>query len=267
MKIVLMCGSHPRHLYVAKTLYDQGFLGGLVVETREVFVQQPPAGLEEIDRENFIRHFKARDEAEEKFFGAVKDWDYKSEVKTYQVDWNTLNAPETLAFVKSIEPEYVISYGVHKINDELIDAFSKRCFNIHGGLSPWYRGNITLFWPFYFLEPNWAGMTVHSLSNRMDAGDILHHSVPVLEYGDKIHDVACKAVKQVAEDLCVILQKIQEGTTIVRVPQRSTGKLFIAKNWKPQHLRLIYNTFDDDIVDKYLNGELMSLEPELIKAF
>jgi hypothetical protein len=32
-------------------------------------------------------------------------------------------------------------------------------WNIHGGLSPWYRGAITHFWPSYMLEPQLTGMS------------------------------------------------------------------------------------------------------------
>lgn len=94
------------------------------------------------------------------------------------------------------QPDVVLTYGVNKIDDHVIDMLPDYAWNIHGGLSPWYRGNITLFWPFYMLRPNWAGMTIHRLTSKLDGGDIVHHSVPKLEYGDGIHDVACKAVKK-----------------------------------------------------------------------
>jgi len=95
----------------------------------------------------------------------------------------------------------------------------------------------------------------------------VHHAVPQLVRGDGIHDTACRAVVQVAEDLVAILRMVEQGATIEEVPQRSSGKLFLGEDWKPQHLRLIYNTFDNDIVDQYLDGNLGHQEPPLIKAF
>lgn len=267
MKIVLMCGSHQRHLYLAEKLYKEGFLGGLVIEKREEFLPEPPKDLLEIDRENFIRHFKARDDAEKKFFGSVNIENIKKEVNFIDTTKETLNSNKTVEFINSVAPDYIISYGVHKISDELLDKYKNCCFNIHGGLSPWFKGTITLFWPFYFLKPNWAGMTIHCLSNKIDAGDIIHHSVPVLKRGDKIHEVACKAVVQVTDDLCKIIHMLKNGEKLKYVPQTSNGKLFIGKDWTPQTLRLIYNTFDDDIVDKFLEGEIASSDPKLIKQF
>lgn len=267
MKIVLLCGSHPRHLYIANKLFETGLLTGVVMEARYTFRPEPPTGLLEQDRENFIRHFKGREEAENKFFASIDKTLIENKICILNVSKQELNSEKTVAFIRGLEPTYIISYGVHKLEDNILEICPQKALNIHGGLSPWYRGNITLFWPFYFLKPNWAGMTIHHLSNRMDAGNIIHHSVPKLEYGDKIHEVACKAVKQVGEDICKIIELLNKGEEVKSIPQTNTGKLFIETDWKPQHLRLIYNTFDDDIVDKYLNGELMSLEPELIKAF
>lgn len=267
MKAVLMCGSHKRHIYLAERLYQAGILDKMIIEEREDFVPSPPEGLCKQDRDNFILHFKNREEAEEKYFGKVKKEELLRNVEHIKVSRENLTGEDTLNFLKKCDKKYLFSYGVHKLTDEVLDLFPDHCFNIHGGLSPWYKGNTTLFWPFYFLEPNWAGMTIHRLSRRLDGGDILHHSVPILEYGDRIHDVACKAVIAVAEDLCKIARLEAEGKELKCVPQTSNGKLFLGRDWSPQMLRVIYNLFQDDIVDQYLDGNLLSDNPKLVRQF
>lgn len=263
-KIVFMCGSHMRHLYIAETLYKEGCLAALVIEKREDFVPQPPEHLQQRDKDNFVLHFAERDKAETKFFGSVDAEKLLNSVPVLQVSIEELNSQRTVEFLKKAQADMLVTYGVHKVSDEVIGCYEGRSFNIHGGLSPWYRGNTTLFWPFYFLKPNWAGMTIHQLTQRLDGGDILHHSVPELEYGDKMHEVACKAVKKVAEDLCAILKKMDEGARLVCHKQKSAGKLFLGSDWTPQTLRVIYELYDDKIVDMYLDGELDRSEPELV---
>lgn len=266
-KIVFMCGSHMRHLYIAERLYKERRLAGLVIEEREAFVPVPDESLSERDKNNFILHFKERDIAERKFFGNVNKEQLLSEVPVLHVSQETLNDTETVEFIKNSHADMLVTYGVHKVSEEIIEIMKGKAFNIHGGLSPWYKGNTTLFWPFYFLKPNWAGMTLHRLSVRLDGGDILHHSVPKLEHGDKMHEVACKAVVQVAEDLCKILQCLDNGERLICKPQKGNGKLFLSQDWTPQLLRVIYELFDDKIVDMYLNGELEKSEPELVDYF
>lgn len=264
MKIVVLTGSHPRHYYVVNELATTGFVVGHVIEKREEFMPSPPTHLSHQDRLNFIRHFEGRAKSEAHHFEGHDR--INTQIATYETTKETLNDAATINWVVQQQPDLVISYGVHKLSSDFLKTLSCPALNIHGGLSPWFRGNITLFWPFYMLKPNWAGMTVHVLTEQLDGGDILHHSVPQLHYGDGVHDVASKAVKQVAKDLKYIIRHIpmQEWKYI---PQQHNGKLFVSTDWTPQHLRLIYNEFNDDIVDAYLNDELTESKPSLVRAF
>lgn len=262
-KVVLMCGSHMRHLYVAEELFKADRLAALVIEEREEFVPQPPQELKQRDKDNFIWHFAERDRAEQTFFGNKDDGLFEG-IPYIRIPKEELNSATVINFIKQADASMLITYGVHMVTEEVIACYPDRAFNIHGGLSPWYRGNTTLFWPFYFLKPNYAGMTIHRLTQKLDGGEILHHSVPELEYGDKMHEVACKAVQKVAKDLCEILQCIDDGAEIVCTPQKNAGKLFLSKDWTPQTLRVIYELFDDKIVDMYLSGELEKDEPVLV---
>lgn len=264
MKLLLLTGSHPRHLYLVNKLAELGVVKAHVMEVRGAFVPEPPAGLEEIDRQNFIRHFADRDEAERHHFKGNDE--VNLEIPTLQVSRDELNSQQTIEWIKEQEFDLAISYGVHMLSKELLEILPEHAWNIHGGLSPWYKGNTTLFWPFYMLRPNWAGMTIHRLSTRLDAGDIVHHALPELAYGDGLHDVACKAVIQVTEDLVRIIKKIPLDK-IQYAPQKGNGKLWIGTDWMPQHLRFIYNMYNNDIVDQYLDGKLPKIEPSVISAF
>jgi folate-dependent phosphoribosylglycinamide formyltransferase PurN len=263
MKTVLICGSHPRHLYIANELFKADMLAGIVIEEREIFVPAPPEGLPEIDRENFIKHFAKRDEAENRFFGSVNINEILKKTPYLKTSIEKINDSATVGFIRSINPDFLFSFGCHMLSEEIV-GLCKNSFNLHGGLSPWFKGSITLFWPFYFLKPNWAGMTLHRHTQKIDAGDILHQSVPLLEAGDGLHDVSCRAVFQGGKDMVKVLELAANGKEVVCTPQKATGKLFLDKDWQPQHLRLIYNMFDDDITDRYLKGEILSENPKLI---
>lgn len=266
MEVVLFAGSHPRHLYVAQQLADNDLLAGLVVEEREQFNPQPPERLNKVDRQNFIRHFEGRARAEKETFGEIKVSGF-NEIPKIEITKEELNSDRVKNWVNQLNPKLVITFGVHMIEEELLAQMPDYAWNLHGGLSPWYRGCITLFWPFYFLQPNWAGMTIHYLSSELDGGDIVHHSRPELKYGDGIHDVAARAVVKGAKDLVNIIKILENNKRVPKKEQKSDGKLFLGRDWKPEQLRLIYNTFDNDIVDEYLEGKLNSPEPNLITAF
>lgn len=267
MKVIMIAGSHPRHMHIANILAAQSMLSGIVMEKREKMIRDIPDYLNQNERALYEKHFDLRMEAEEKYFD-TKITPESLEVPFLEVERKELNSEAIYKFIKSRNAEVLISYGPGLLDQKIIGLFKEKAFNIHGGLSPWYKGSATMFWPFYFLEPNYVGMTIHHLSNHIDGGNIVHHSVPKLEYGDRMHEVACKTVIQTGEDLKVILGMMQQQKIFPGVEQRKNGKLFLIKDWRPEHLKLVYETYEDKIVDLFLNGEInRGNAPQLIKAF
>ena len=120
---------------------------------------------------------------------------------------------------------------------------------------------------FYFLEPNYVGTTFHHIVSEPDAGTIIHQSVPILQKGDKIHDVSCKTIIQSSKDVIKLLEIFEKDGKWEKFSQKGTGKNFLERDFKPEHLRMIYDYFHDDIVDKFLDGEIQSREPNLIRQF
>ncbi len=265
--VVMMMGSHPRHFAVARSLKEGGHLRAMVVEQREDFVPEPDPSWDPHYQELFRLHFEKRRLAEKEAFGGIDPEEICRGIPCLRASREELNSEKVLGFLREHQSPMLVSYGVHRLSPDVISLFPEKAFNIHGGLSPWFRGNTTLFWPFYFLKPNYAGMTIHRLSERLDGGDILHHSLPELRRGDGIHDVASRAVLQVAEDLRKILARLDQGTELRCVPQKSPGKLFVTSDWTPQTLTVIYDLFGDRIVDRFLDGTLIRDDPEVVDFF
>ena len=157
MKILWIGGNHSRHLYFINKIQSVFKISGAIIQKREHIVPQPPENIEEVDRKNFIKHFSNRVIAENKFFGNPD----LPNCETHFVTSETINSQESLNFIKSINPDVVLIFGSDLIKNPLLSILPKQTINLHLGLSPRYRGAATLFWPFYFLEPNYAGSTLH----------------------------------------------------------------------------------------------------------
>ena len=262
MKVVLLTGDHPRHVAVARAVDASGLLAGLVVESREAHVPAPPSGPSPRLQSLVERHFLGRAHAEEAFFGGGA---HPSGQPVLRVSRKQLNSPETLAFIKPIEPDLVLSYGVHKLTDRTLASLPPKKWNIHGGLSPWYRGVITHFWPSYQLEPQFTGMTLHELSSELDAGSIVHQNAAPLVRGDGVHELACRAVSGFCEELGTILRMAAEDRIAPSAPQAMSGKLWTSGDWRPEHLVPVYELWGNRIVDAYLDGEFEQREPSLVR--
>ena len=255
MRILWIGGSHPRHLYYANRLNEAFGLAGAIIEWRENILPEPPEYLSATDRNNWIRHFTNRQNKETAYF----DVQHPPQCDTLTVNHERLNSPESVGFVKQIRPDLVLVFGCGMIRDPLASEVP-HAVNMHLGLSPRYRGAATLFWPFYFLEPQWAGVTFHYIVSEPDAGQIIHQVRPKLYRDDTIHDIGCRAVLAATE---AALQLVECSGIWRTWKQKATGKNFLASDFKAQHLRMIYNVYQDDIVRAYLDGELPGREPKL----
>ncbi len=256
MKLVMVSGSHPRHLHVVKKVAETGCLAGVVLMRRENMILDIPEGMDSSLTELYRHHFQLRLDMEEKYFGYFDPGAFINSVDHLIVDDEELNSPNVEEYLKRIQPDWLLAYGPGLIRPNILSLVNDRALNLHGGLSPYYKGAATMFWPFYFLEPNYVGTTLHYIIQKIDAGRIVHQSVPVLEHGDCMHEVACKAIVAAADDLKVILGRMAKGEVFEGEEQRKTGKLFLEREWRPEHLRLIYETYGDRIVDLYLDGKI-----------
>jgi len=177
------------------------------------------------------------------------------------VDGSEIN--QQVDFVRGINPDLVLVFGCGMIRPPLYHVLPSATINLHLGLSPRYRGAATLFWPFYFLEPAFAGATFHRITQEPDAGDIIHQVIPTLSTTDGIHDVACKVVIDAAEAMVRLLGMDAWKSR----PQHATGKCFLASDFQPAHLRLVYDTWDDQIVRAYMEGEIEQRKPRIFSQW
>ena len=264
MSVVIITGNHPRHCYFAQQLYLSGQVSAIIYEEREPFIHNPSDyGVLDAHLSSLVEHhFLARAQAEEHFFGScplIKD------IPTIKVSPEDLNSAKTINFLRQINPKLVISYGCHKISEQLMSSVPLcRFWNTHGGLSPDYRGTTTHFWPSYMLEVQMTGMTLHETTDKLDGGSILFQTGYKLTKDDTLHMVAGRTVADYAQQLSAFLQGLDYNNLPQGLEQKHTGKLWLSRDWRPEHLKLIYDIYQDNIVNLTLQGELIGRTPKLI---
>ena len=191
------------------------------------------------------KHFKKRIEAEEKFFGK-KNINFKVD-NIFKISKDNLIDGTLLKIIKKQKSENLITYGCHKIDKKILKVIKGNKWNVHAGLSPWYRGSMTHFWPSYLLEPEFTGMTLHKLTDNIDGGDIIHQSVVNLNPKDGIHENACRCLGDFLIELKAYFPKNYFRKTFKGINQVSSGRLWTSKMWHPNLLKIVYEKFDDKI--------------------
>lgn len=264
MRVLLFSGSHSRHLHVMSQLLKLDASFRAVVMEREAVLPSAPDGIEKRDRVNFEKHFATRLEVETQTFGDLKYESVFDGVETLVCKSENLNSQSTVNFVRKEAADVSIIFGSDLIKGNLLSLLPELSLNFHLGLSPWYRGSATLFWPFYFMEPQCAGITIHKIVAAADAGEILHQSVPILKPGMGIHDVGSATVVQGSSEIVSALRHLIDGDNLKFTEQRTMGRLFLTRDFEPKHLRINYDLFNDRMVDEYLAGRLGDKKSNLI---
>ena len=234
---------------------------------RESLFPAPPKNINHHDLINFKKHFNDRNIAELDTYGKPNTFDIFNKNKSMLCKPEELNSQKIIKFIKSNGTfDLCIIFGTDIIKNKLLKILPKISMNLHLGISPYFKGSATLFWPSYFLMPQFSGATFHRITENTDAGQILHHSLPELKYGDKLHDIGTKTVLKAANDMKQILNSKLNLDNWKFFDQRNIGGLYLMSDFHPSHLRVIYDQYDNRIVDEYLNGNLLAKEPKIINS-
>lgn len=109
------------------------------------------------------------------------------------------NAKDCEELIRAAKPEVIVVYGTMLIRDHIAELAARCTLNMHTGLSPFYRGDSTLFWPIYYNQMSKLGVTVHELVSEVDGGGIVYTGNVDYEPGDTETHIFAKGVRKGAD--------------------------------------------------------------------
>jgi len=142
-----------------------------------------------------------------------------------------VNSQEAIDFLKFWQPDIIVAFGVPIIKSRTLDQAKIGAINIHGGISPQYKGGNTIFWSLYNGEAELAGATIHHMVKKVDSGSVLAKYYPPVNSGEGEFEVSCKTFKGVALELLHLLNTIaQTGEFPSGEQQQGYSHLYLAKH-------------------------------------
>lgn len=267
MKAVIFSGSHSRHLFIHEEVIKHFDDLLVIFMKREEIMPSPKKEWSNHDKKNFNLHFSNRKKIEDKIYGNLNEDKIFNQQEIIKITSRELNSQKIALKIKKFNADFCFIFGTDLILEPVINVLPENKINLHLGLSPFYKGSATLFWPFYFLQPQFAGVTFHQITKDIDAGDIIHQSVPDLEYGDTIHEVAAKCVIKAKKDIPTIIDYFKKNNSFLSIKQKKSGKIWFMSDFHVSHLRTIYDLYNDKIVDEYLKGNLCKKRPDIYSIY
>lgn len=263
---ILLTGNHLRHLFVAHAIAKRLNLLGLWQEEK-TFVPETYAGNAD-DLAVIQRHFAARDVSEKEYFGKETSQSLSQSLVHRRIQGGAVNREEEIDAMIALQPDVLLVYGTGILKDNIIRAFEGRILNIHLGLSPYYRGSGTNFWPLVNREPEYVGATIHYLDAGIDTGAILCHVRPQMKTQDGPHDLGNRTIIAAADGL-IRAAEAHCMHSVRSVPQTGKGRLYQRKDFNADAVRTLYRYFESGMIAEYLENKtardaklsLVSLSP------
>ncbi|MEZ4825558.1 MAG: formyl transferase [Bacteroidia bacterium] len=253
-KVVIITGDALRHHYFVSQLRKTLNVAGVIWETKTDQALKFAPVAEEFDIAS--RHFRLRDESEEKWFGGKTDSDG---IPSLPVKTGESNSPACFDFVQKHQPDFILLYGSSIIKNPLLEAYDSKIINLHLGLSPYYRGSGTNFWPLVNGEPECVGATIHLATLKVDAGDILCQVRPDAAPGDGPHDMGNKTIIKAIEVIPGVVENYANGHIQPQKQNLTIGKVYRKKDLTAHAIETLYENFSTGMIETYLAQQTQRL--------
>lgn len=242
LRLLVLCGRSPRHLHVANRLCAAADVLAIVQETGSDLSWQKLA--RKLRPDNFARkawrwlrdrrRYTGQGEAKFFFGDRAPQLDRPDLVREVP----HINHPDVLALARSLRPDLIAVFGTSLIRGELLREGRLGIANLHGGLSPEYRGADCTFWALYNGEPQKVGCTLHWIDAGIDTGGLIAHVSPKVLPDDDELRLFWRSVQTSAEVYAELLRRLADGE---RFGQRQLhkGRLYQVKQRGLRHERQV----------------------------
>lgn len=149
-----------------------------------------------------------------------------------------INHPDVVELALRLRPDVIAVFGTSLIRGPLLDMGRIGILNLHGGLSPEYRGADCTFWALYNGEPEKVGCTLHFIDPGIDSGKLIAHICPEVQPEDEELTLFWRSVKDSAEVYAEALNRLALRE-VLGVSQSSKGKLYQVKDRGLKHERYL----------------------------
>lgn len=235
---MILCGRSARHLHIANRLCQAGEVAAIVQETgsewnlrKTLKMLRPRSLVSKAWRWLRDRRRYSGNPEGKFFFPNGSPYLHRSDLVC---EVPHINHPDVVKLARELKPDLICVFGTSLIRGDLLKEGRLGIVNLHGGLSPEYRGADCTFWALYNREPEKVGCTLHYIDTGIDTGRLIAHVSPEVREGDGELVLFWRAVKDSAEVYVEAIQRLSGGESL-GVAQIGKGRLYQVKDRALKH--------------------------------
>ncbi|AQW57906.1 formyltransferase family protein [Vibrio owensii] len=238
--VVVLTGNQLRHQYFRIKLAQMPNINILSTICEDNNVLQNKVTLTGSDIEQ--AHLKFREQSEKDFFEDLVNYSEDKSNAEF-VEKGEVNSERVISKIIALNPDCIVSYGSSIIKEPLINAFKGRFINIHLGLSPYYKGSGTNFWPFINNEPDLCGVTFMHIDTGIDTGKVIHQMRA--SHFDVDHPVVVgnRLIKNMVPVLANIVLKLDSLEELEQIPSSPQDLVYKNKDFTHESTIEYYRMF------------------------
>lgn len=250
-RAVILTGPELRHHFFHLSLAREP---GLAVLKTYCEAKKPLTSFvrtEEDKHQQQAEHAKARDLSEQEFFASFVKENLAG--AGYQVvPTGYINTPECYQEIVGLAPDLILSYGCSIVKDPLLSHYAGRFINVHLGLSPYYRGAGTNFWPLVRGEPEFVGATFMHIDHGIDTGEIIHQIRAKVEPGDDAHRIGNRLILDMTRTMGQLVRCFDQLAPVTAPELLRPEIVCRKKDFSPQAVEQLTVNFAQGMVETYL---------------
>lgn len=249
-KVILLTGNDLRHRFFKHFVSSNDHINVLKTfcENNEGDLNQKVSVLSS----NKLRkkHLNSRIQTEIDFFELfINNVNDKSNSQLIQR--GEVNNSSITNQIIELNPDLIVAYGCSIIKSEILEVFKNKFINIHLGLSPYYRGSGTNFWPFVENNLSLIGTTFMHIDKGIDTGEIIHQIRARIYSGDTIHNIGNRLIVDSVKECINIIKDFNYLKQNSNQNNKLSGKLFKNSDFTEESIQRAYMDLDLKI-DSYL---------------
>jgi methionyl-tRNA formyltransferase len=198
-----------------------------------------------------LDHLGERKQSEEDLFGAFVRLapDRSNPISIIK---GTINDDDVIEKIVNAAPDLLVAYGPSLIRSALLSQFAPRFLNVHLGLSPYYRGSGTNYWPLVQGQPEYVGATFMHMDKGIDTGRIIHQIRARVYQGDTPHLIGNRLILDVALVYGALIARFDTLQSMPPLPQPSNELFYKQLDFTVESLHELRKQFSGGLVATYL---------------